>query len=124
MLSIAIIVVVWLGVSARSGEFAAPSDAIQKQISGDALYLVLAPVGPSGIAILGDADQFVTMGKKRVTAFIDHGAVRITVAFACDAGRYAAINRHDHFMPASHSVNRLFTSARFFSYQTSSRNTD
>jgi len=67
---------------AGTGQLAQAGDAIQKQISGDALYLVLAPVGPSGIAILGDADQFVTMGKKRVTAFTDHGAARVTVAFA------------------------------------------
>ena len=58
------------------------TDTIQKPISGDALYLVLAPVGPSGIAILGDTDQFVTMGKKRVSGLTDDGAARVTVSFA------------------------------------------
>jgi hypothetical protein len=67
---------------AGTGQVAEPGDVIQKPISGDALYLVLAPVGPSGIAILGDTDQFVTMGKKRVTAFTDRGAARVTIAFA------------------------------------------
>ncbi len=66
---------------AGTGQLANPSDAIQKQISGDELYLVLAPVGPSGIAVLGDTDQFVTMGKKRVTAYTDHGAARVAVTF-------------------------------------------
>src|ERR1035441_9194878 len=51
---------------AGMGQLVDPSDTIQKPIPGDALYLVLAPVGPSGIAIVGDTDQFVTMGKKRV----------------------------------------------------------
>jgi hypothetical protein len=80
-----------LGVNARvyvydyfagTGQLADPSDGIQQAVSGDALYLVVAPVGPSGIAIVGDTDQFVTMGKKRVTGFTDDGAARITVTFA------------------------------------------
>jgi hypothetical protein len=67
---------------AGTGQLVGPSDAIQKQISGDALYLVLAPVGPSGIAIVGDTGQFVTMGKKRVAEFTDHGAARVAMTFA------------------------------------------
>ena len=67
---------------AGTGQLVDSSDAMQRQISGDALYLVLAPVGPSGIAIVGDTDQFVTMGKKRVTGFTDHGAARVAVTFA------------------------------------------
>ena len=58
------------------------TDVIQKQITGDSLYLVLAPIGKSGMAIVGDTGQFVTMGKKRVTAFTDRGAARVTIAFA------------------------------------------
>ena len=57
-------------------------DAIQKRISGDALYLVLAPLGTSGIAVLGDVGQFVTMGKKRIAGFTDNGAATVSVAFA------------------------------------------
>ena len=67
---------------AGTGQVANAGDAIQKQISGDALYVVLAPVGPSGIAILGDTDQFVTMGKKRVTGYSDRGAARVAVTFS------------------------------------------
>ena len=40
------------------------------------------PKRRSGIAIIGATDQFVTMGKKRVTEFTDHGAARVTVSFA------------------------------------------
>src|SRR5205807_2144202 len=39
---------------ARNGEVAGPSDVLRRQIAGDALYLVAAPIGPSGMAILGD----------------------------------------------------------------------
>jgi hypothetical protein len=67
---------------AGTGQLADSADAIQQQISGDALYLVLAPVGPSGVAIVGDTGQFVTMGKKRVSGFTDRGAARLTVTFA------------------------------------------
>ena len=67
---------------AGTGQLMNPWDVIQKQISGDALYMVLAPVGPSGIAILGNANQFVTMGKKRVSALADYGTARLTVSFA------------------------------------------
>ena len=64
------------------GQLVNPSDTIQKPIPGDALYLVLAPVGPSGIAIVGDTGQFVTMGKKRVAGYTDQGAARVQVTFA------------------------------------------
>jgi hypothetical protein len=67
---------------AGTGQLMDPEDVIQKQISGDALYLVMAPLGPSGIAVLGDADQFVTMGKKRVAGLTDQGAARVNVSFA------------------------------------------
>ena len=67
---------------AGTGQLVNPWDTIQKQITGDALYMVLAPVGPSGIAILGNANQFVTMGKKRVAGLADYGAARVAVNFA------------------------------------------
>jgi hypothetical protein len=64
------------------GQVLGPADLVQQAITGEALYLILAPVGPSGIAVLGDLDQFVSMGKKRVPAFTDDGTARVTVAFA------------------------------------------
>ncbi len=45
-------------------------------------YLVVVPIGPSGIAFLGDTDKFVTRGKKRISSFSDTGLLRATVAFA------------------------------------------
>lgn len=65
-----------------NGEVVNPSDVLEKPIPGDALYLVLAPIGPSGMAVLGDIDQFVPMGKKRVPALVDDGEIHLTVAFA------------------------------------------
>jgi hypothetical protein len=45
-------------------------------------YFVMVPMGPSGMAFLGDPNKFVTRGKKRISAFSDTGVMRATVAFA------------------------------------------
>jgi hypothetical protein len=37
-------------------------------------YFIAAPVGPSGIAFLGDPDKFVGTGKKRIAALRDDGS--------------------------------------------------
>ena len=88
---------------AGTGQLVDPSEMIQKPIPGDALYLVLAPVGPSGIAVVGDTDQFVTMGKKRVIGFTDHGVARVRVAFA--AGETSrAITGYSPVAPAVHAI--------------------
>ena len=43
---------------------------------------MVAPVGASGIAFLGDAGEFVSLGAKRISALSDDGAVHATVEFA------------------------------------------
>jgi hypothetical protein len=45
-------------------------------------YFVIVPVGPSGIALLGDTNKFVTLGKKRIATLTDSGVLQATVAFA------------------------------------------
>jgi autotransporter-associated beta strand protein len=45
-------------------------------------YFVIVPVGPSGIAFLGDTNQFVTLGKKRISTLADAGVLKVTVLFA------------------------------------------
>jgi len=51
-------------------------------IKGDPAYLVVVPVGPSGIAFLGDAGKFVPLGKKRVTNLSDDSILDATFDFA------------------------------------------
>jgi hypothetical protein len=65
-----------------TGRVVQPSDTVTMQTSGGILYLVAAPIGPSGIAILGDLGQFVAAGKKRISAMSDYGVVHVNVAFA------------------------------------------
>jgi hypothetical protein len=45
-------------------------------------YYIVVPVGQSGIAFLGDAGKFVSLGKKRITQLTDMGSVQATVTFA------------------------------------------
>jgi hypothetical protein len=83
-----------------TGQLVNPKDVLQKNITGDSLYLVLAPIGPSGIAILGDLDQFVSMGKKRISSLTDDGKVQLGVVFA--AGETARIiHGFSPFFPAA-----------------------
>jgi hypothetical protein len=49
--------------------------------SGGVFYVVV-PIGPSGIAFLGDSNKFVTLGKKRISALSDTGVLKATVLFA------------------------------------------
>jgi hypothetical protein len=55
-------------------------------LSQDYAYYVVAPMGKSGMAFLGDAGQFVTLGKQRITHLADDGVLRVTVAFASGEG--------------------------------------
>jgi len=42
----------------------------------------VAPIGPSGIAFLGDAGLFASVGQKRISQLTDDGTVHATVEFA------------------------------------------
>jgi hypothetical protein len=68
--------------AADAGRVVNPGDQLNLPIAGDWLYLVGAPVGPSGMAVIGDTGQFVTMGRKRVSSFGDDGIIHLTLAFA------------------------------------------
>jgi hypothetical protein len=45
-------------------------------------YLILIPLGKSGMALLGDADQFVSLSRQRVSSLSDAGRIETTVIFA------------------------------------------
>jgi hypothetical protein len=49
-------------------------------------YTIIVPIGPSGIAFLGDAGKFISLGKKRITQLSDTGQVQIQIAFAANEG--------------------------------------
>jgi hypothetical protein len=55
----------------------------------DTAYFIVVPVGPSGIAFLGDRDLLVPLGRKRINHLMDDGAVRATVEFGAGEGPIA-----------------------------------
>lgn len=67
---------------AAAGRLVGPSDPISSAVPDTLQYWIAAPVGPSGIAVLGDVGEFVSMGKKRIPEVSDDGAVSLTIAFA------------------------------------------
>jgi hypothetical protein len=73
----------WL---AGKGSATSGDTAWTQQISGDPAYLVIVPVGPSGIAFLGDLGKFVPLGKKRITDISDDGVVEAALEFAPSEG--------------------------------------
>jgi hypothetical protein len=60
-------------------------EASQPFSGGNGYYLV-APIGTSGIAFLGDKGKFVPLGKKRFAAFADDGVITATVQYASGEG--------------------------------------
>jgi hypothetical protein len=65
-----------------TGRTLAPSDVYAEPMTDGRAYYVIAPVGPSGIALLGDRGHFVTLGRKRITSLSDDGSVHVSVSFA------------------------------------------
>jgi hypothetical protein len=45
-------------------------------------YQVLSPVNRQGLALLGDTEKIVALGKQRITAVEDHGTLTATIKFA------------------------------------------
>ena len=65
-----------------TGRVVDPQEMLNLPIADGYIYQVAAPIGLSGMAIIGDTGQFVTMGKKRVSSLTDDGIVQLTVTFA------------------------------------------
>ena len=66
----------------KTGHVTRPEDLVAAPVLEKTRYWIAAPFGPSGIAVLGDTEQFVSMGKKRIPEISDDGTVELTVAFA------------------------------------------
>ncbi|GAA4497327.1 hypothetical protein GCM10023191_040640 [Actinoallomurus oryzae] len=65
-----------------TGKVVDADDTYTAQVTRDGSYFQVVPVGRSGIAFLGDAGKFVSLGKQRIRSLSDGGAVNATVAFA------------------------------------------
>jgi hypothetical protein len=67
---------------ADSGRVAAPGDFVTGTVKDGFSYAVAVPIGPSGIAVIGDTGHFVTLGRKRIADYSDDGKASLTIAFA------------------------------------------
>jgi len=57
------------------------TQAIVRSVDSQGSYFVMAPVGPSGIAFLGDLSRFVPASRKRVLSLVDNGQIAIGLRF-------------------------------------------
>jgi hypothetical protein len=67
---------------ARKGIVMEATTAFRHELADGTAYHVVVPVGPSGIALVGDSGKFVPLGKKRIPHLTDDGTLHITVSFA------------------------------------------
>jgi hypothetical protein len=56
--------------------------AFTESLKKDCAYYIIVPIGQSGTAFLGDRDQFVSLGKQRISRLSDDGRLRVTIQFA------------------------------------------
>lgn len=57
------------------------AQAISKTVDSQGSYFVIAPIGPSGMAFLGDLSKFVPASQQRVPSLSDNGAINATLQF-------------------------------------------
>jgi hypothetical protein len=66
----------------KAGKIVLPQDIFSDTIANGIAYYIVMPVGPSGMAFLGDNGHYVSLGKKRITALTDNGTIAASIAFA------------------------------------------
>ncbi|HEX4594812.1 MAG TPA: hypothetical protein VH157_11085 [Bryobacteraceae bacterium] len=66
----------------NTGMVIQPGREFHALVNYDGSYYLVAPIGPSGIAFLGDSGKFVSCGKKRIEQLSDDGTLRVLVRFA------------------------------------------
>ena len=81
-----------------AGTVVPAGQAFTGSVDRDGSYYVVAPIDRAGIAFLGDAGKFVSLGAKRVTSLRDDGTVQASVSFAPGEG---ALTMHGY---AQHPV--------------------
>ena len=62
------------------GRLLRPADELR--LGGGVAFWTFAPVGPSGIAFLGNSGKFAATGRQRVAHLVDNGTLRARIALA------------------------------------------
>jgi hypothetical protein len=66
----------------RTGELIPAGGSLRMEFVDGWDYRILSPVNRKGLALLGDTEQIVPLGKKRIAAIEDRGTLTITIEFA------------------------------------------
>jgi hypothetical protein len=66
----------------NTGKIVQPQDTFRDTIGNGVAYYIVMPLGPSGMAFLGDAGHYVSLGTRRITALRDDGTLTASIAFA------------------------------------------
>jgi hypothetical protein len=74
-------------VFGSAGAAIATSDSFTPTVDRGGSYFVVTPVGPSGMAFLGDLSKLVPLGRTRISALSDDGAITATVEFGAGEDR-------------------------------------
>jgi hypothetical protein len=66
----------------QRGVYRPPGEEVSFGAPEDGTYWIVAPVGPSGVGLLGDADRLVSNGRKRIARITDSGTLAAQVVFS------------------------------------------
>lgn len=67
---------------AKTGQLIAADAAFTDSVTPGGSYYIVAPVGFSGIALLGDSAKFVSGGRQRFASLEDYNALSMSIEFA------------------------------------------
>jgi hypothetical protein len=80
-------------------------------------YYVIAPIGSSGLALLGERGKLAAAGKKRISTFTDDGAITATVQFGAGEGPITL----QGYAPASPTITAVSGTVGALSYSASTQ---
>ena len=69
----------WIG---HTGTLISSGGALSIRLKDGFAYNVVVPVNVDGLALLGDTEKIVTLGRQRVSSLEDHGTLTATIKFA------------------------------------------
>jgi hypothetical protein len=66
----------------HSGELIPNGGSLRMKFTAGWNYQILSPVNSQGLALLGDTEKIVPLGKQRIATLDDHGTLTVTIKFA------------------------------------------
>ena len=66
----------------KEGSVVGAGEQFTDTVDYNGSYFIVAPIGASGMALIGDAGRFVGCGKKRIASKADDGTLNVSINFA------------------------------------------